>query len=548
MASYLVDLASRQAFGNVDRVSVHMVDISSFSFPLVKAHGYPPKVWLTVDKNPSILPLVKASTPLIKHVFFEQTTKLDNMSAKSLLVAALSTLALAIPFEGHVEERQTCAQQWSQCGGATWSGATCCISGSSCVAQNEHYSQCLPSTSTTGATTTSQTTTSATRTTTTTTGGTGTTTTRATTITSAASSSTAIASGNPFSGVSMWANSYYASQVSAYAVPTLGAKAAAVAQVPSFMWLDTFSKIALMKSTLADIRTANAKGANNAGIFVIYDLPDRDCAATASNGEYSIANGGIANYKAYIDAIVTVLKDYSDVRVILVVEPDSLANLVTNLNVAKCSNAKAAYLECTNYAIKALNLANVSMYLDAGHAGWLGWPANLAPAATLYAQVYKDAGAPASLRGLATNVANYNAWQIPGACPSYTQGNTNCDESSYVNNLGPLLKAGGWDAHFITDTGRSGHQPTGQSEWGDWCNAKGTGFGIRPSANTGNTLLDAFVWVKPGGECDGTSNTSAVRYDYHCGLASALQPAPEAGSWFQAYFEQLYSNANPAFA
>lgn len=48
------------------------------------------------------------------------------------------------------------------------------------------------------------------------------------------------------------------------------------------------------------------------------------------------------------------------------VEPDSLANLVTNLAVEKCANAQDAYLECTNYAITQLDLPNVSMYLDAG--------------------------------------------------------------------------------------------------------------------------------------------------------------------------------------
>jgi hypothetical protein len=31
---------------------------------------------------------------------------------------------------------------------------------------------------------------------------------------------------------------------------------------------------------------------------------------------------------------------------------------------------------------------------------------------------------------------------------------------------------------------------------GNWCNVQGTGFGIRPSANTGDPLVDAFVWVK----------------------------------------------------
>ncbi|KAI1841545.1 hypothetical protein JX266_012297 [Neoarthrinium moseri] len=469
------------------------------------------------------------------------------MAGKALLIAALGSLAMAVPLEGSLEERQSCAAMYGQCGGIGWNGATCCATGSVCTKGNDYYSQCLPGSA--SATTTSVATTSRTSTTVASSTSKASTTTSATrtSTTAPAGSGTATWSGNPFVGVNQWANSYYASEVTAYAVPTLGAKAAAVAKVPSFMWLDTLSKVDLMATTLADIRAANkAGGTPNAGIFVVYDLPDRDCAAAASNGEYSIANGGVAKYKAYIDAIVTLIKQYSDVRIILVIEPDSLANLVTNLSVSKCANAKSAYLECTNYALENLNLPNVAMYLDAGHAGWLGWPANLSPAASLFAQVYNDAGKPAAVRGLATNVANYNAWSLSSA-PSYTQGNSNYDESHYVSAIAPLLSAAGFDAHFITDSGRSGKQPTGQQAWGDWCNVIGTGFGTRPTTNTPSELLDAFVWVKPGGECDGTSNTTATRYDYHCGLSDALQPAPEAGSWFEAYFEQLFNNANPAF-
>ena len=177
-----------------------------------------------------------------------------------------------------------------------------------------------------------------------------------------------------------------------------------------------------MAGTLADIRNANkAASTPYAGLFVVYDLPDRDCAAAASNGEYSIANNGVNNYKAYIDAIRKQIQSYSDLRILLVIEPDSLANLVTNMNVQKCANAQNAYLECTNYALKQLNLPNVAMYLDAGHAGWLGWPANLGPAAQLFANVYKNASSPAAVRGLATNVANYNGWSLSSP-PSYTQG------------------------------------------------------------------------------------------------------------------------------
>nr|4I5U_A Chain A, Chimeric cel6A [Humicola insolens] len=357
--------------------------------------------------------------------------------------------------------------------------------------------------------------------------------------------------GNPFEGVQLWANNYYRSEVHTLAIPqitdpALRAAASAAAEVPSFLWLDTLDKTPLMEQTLADIRTANKNGGNYAGQFVVYDLPDRDCAALASNGEYSIADGGVAKYKNYIDTIRQIVVEYSDIRTLLVIEPDSLANLVTNLGTPKCANAQSAYLECINYAVTQLNLPNVAMYLDAGHAGWLGWPANLDPAAQLFANVYKNASSPRALRGLATNVANYNAWSIASP-PPYTSPNPNYDEKHYIEAFAPLLRNQGFDAKFIVDTGRNGKQPTGQLEWGHWCNVKGTGFGVRPTANTGHELVDAFVWVKPGGESDGTSDPSAPRFDPHCALPDALQPAPQAGAWFQAYFVQLLTNANPSF-
>lgn len=127
--------------------------------------------------------------------------------------------------------------------------------------------------------------------------------------------------------------------------------------------------------------------------------------------------------------------------------------------------------------------------------------ANIGPAATMYGQVFTQAGSPPQLRGLALNVANYNGWSLP-SCPSYTTPNPNCDEQKYVNALAPLLNAAGFPAHFIMDTARNGVQPTAQIAQGDWCNLIGTGFGVRPTSNTGHALVDAFVWVKPGGEAD----------------------------------------------
>nr|1OC5_A Chain A, CELLOBIOHYDROLASE II [Humicola insolens]1OC6_A Chain A, CELLOBIOHYDROLASE II [Humicola insolens]1OC7_A Chain A, CELLOBIOHYDROLASE II [Humicola insolens] len=360
--------------------------------------------------------------------------------------------------------------------------------------------------------------------------------------------------GNPFEGVQLWANNYYRSEVHTLAIPqitdpALRAAASAVAEVPSFQWLDRNVTVdTLLVQTLSEIREANQAGANPqyAAQIVVYDLPDRDCAAAASNGEWAIANNGVNNYKAYINRIREILISFSDVRTILVIEPDSLANMVTNMNVPKCSGAASTYRELTIYALKQLDLPHVAMYMDAGHAGWLGWPANIQPAAELFAKIYEDAGKPRAVRGLATNVANYNAWSVSSP-PPYTSPNPNYDEKHYIEAFRPLLEARGFPAQFIVDQGRSGKQPTGQKEWGHWCNAIGTGFGMRPTANTGHQYVDAFVWVKPGGECNGTSDTTAARYDYHCGLEDALKPAPEAGQWFNEYFIQLLRNANPPF-
>lgn len=57
---------------------------------------------------------------------------------------------------------------------------------------------------------------------------------------------------------------------------------------------DTAAKVPTMDTYLSNIQALNKDGASPPvmGAFVVYDLPDRDCAALASNGEYSIANNG----------------------------------------------------------------------------------------------------------------------------------------------------------------------------------------------------------------------------------------------------------------
>src|SRR5579862_6138684 len=160
---------------------------------------------------------------------------------------------------------------------------------------------------------------------------------------------------NPFVGATQYVNPDYAKEVnSAIAtVPagsTLANQMAVVATYPTAVWLDRMAAIAggaanngrmgLQQHIQAAL--AQQKGTQPIIVeLVIYDLPDRDCAALASNGEISIAPNpptqplsGIATYEQnYITPIFNILSSFStnpNIRFVLVIEDDSLPNMITN--------------------------------------------------------------------------------------------------------------------------------------------------------------------------------------------------------------------------
>src|SRR5262245_66630991 len=93
--------------------------------------------------------------------------------------------------------------------------------------------------------------------------------------------------------------------------------------------------------------------------MVIYDLPGRDCAALASNGELS--PNDLPRYKAeYIDPIAAILArpEYAALRIVAIIEIDSLPNLVTNTTdqptgTAQCDTMKqnGGYVQGVGYAL-----------------------------------------------------------------------------------------------------------------------------------------------------------------------------------------------------
>src|SRR6185503_113948 len=170
------------------------------------------------------------------------------------------------------------------------------------------------------------------------------------------------AGSNPFVDEVGYINPEYVAEVelSAVAHSDQAAMLRKVATFPNAIWLDTISKVSRLTMFLDDaLQQQVAKKQVVVPIFVIYDLPDRDCAALASNGELSTAANGVQRYKSeYIDPIAAAFAAHPHQRIVAIIEPDSLGNIATNLSVAKCAGAAAAYRDSIAYAINKLSMAN----------------------------------------------------------------------------------------------------------------------------------------------------------------------------------------------
>jgi cellulose 1,4-beta-cellobiosidase len=382
---------------------------------------------------------------------------------------------------------------------------------------------------------------------------------------------------------------------------------------PTAVWID---RIAAINGTSgsssngsmgvrAHLDAALAQGAGYIQ-FVIYNLPGRDCAALASNGELGVND--LPKYKTdYVDPIAAIQADakYAALRIINIVEIDSLPNLVTNVGsaagaTATCDTMKAngGYVQGIGYALNKLGaLGNTYNYVDAAHHGWIGWDSNFNPSADIMLEAARASGNVKNVHGFITNTANYSALRETFVQPTTTVGgqsvrqskwvdwNQYTDELTFAQAFRNRLVSIGFDSGIgmLIDTSRNGWggsaRPTAAStstnvdtfvnesridrriHAGNWCNQSGAGLGERPTAAPA-TGIDAYVWVKPPGESDGSSklipNTEGKGFDQMCdpayagnarngnSMSGALPDAPISGAWFPAQLTQLMANAYPA--
>jgi endoglucanase len=346
-------------------------------------------------------------------------------------------------------------------------------------------------------------------------------------------------------------------------------------KTPQAVWFTKGTPESVEQNVKKTVERALGQGA--VPVLVAYNIPFRDCAQFSAGGATNLAD-----YKAWIDGFAAGIGNN---QAVVILEPDGLGIIpfyTTFYSGMEWCQPKdsagnplpeadpAHRFEALNYAVDALEAKpNTSVYLDGTHARWLG-PTEAANRLIL-------AGVQRA-EGFYTNISNYQStetslihgrwvsaciewatnpasWAFghPEWCPSGqydpTLGYKVNYDPAYVATVDAAFTATGVSAttHFVIDTSRNGQgfwTPTASyPDSQDWCNPPDRGVGLRPTANTGVPLADAYLWVKIPGESDGQCTRGL-------GSTGTVDPEwdivdPAAGAWFPEMALELVHNANP---
>ncbi len=258
-----------------------------------------------------------------------------------------------------------------------------------------------------------------------------------------------------------------------------------IASQPTGYWWGDWNAVSTVKAEVSrHISASVAQGATP--VYVVYNIMKRDGSSYSAGGAASLAA-----YRAWIDQFVAGLGGNNAA---VIVEPDAVNDLYNMSGTTRTERVAAL-----RYALTALKAAGVPAYLDAGG------PSIHAPG--VVSKLLVEAGIDEAA-GFAVNVSNFQS---------------TADDIAWGTSVSGLV--GG--KHFVIDTGRNGNGAlTSAQDAQYWCNPPGRALGRTPTTDTGNALVDAFLWVKqPGesdGECRGFGSPGQFSADYAYGLYSRM--------------------------
>ncbi|MDQ2812074.1 MAG: glycoside hydrolase family 6 protein [Actinomycetota bacterium] len=292
---------------------------------------------------------------------------------------------------------------------------------------------------------------------------------------------------DPFSGVQLFVDPHSpAAQGEAsldHSDPAGAALLRRISSRPAGIWFGSWNPVAQVASAIRTVMN-EAAARHSVPLLVLYAFPRQGCRDGAAS-----TLAGPALYERWIGQVVAGI---GTGQAVVILEPDALAQYVRLPCLPPAGQQQR--LTMIRRAVDQLAaLPSAVVYLDAGNSRWQ--PANVMAALL-------NAAGVGEVRGFSLNVSNFNSTAA---------------EESYGDNLSAMLHA----AHYVIDTSRNG---TASAK--TWCNPPGQALGRPPTADTGNPMVDALLWVKPPGASDGTCNGG-----------------PPAGIFWPSYALRLAANA-----
>jgi endoglucanase len=293
--------------------------------------------------------------------------------------------------------------------------------------------------------------------------------------------------GDPLAGVALYANPdspvAKAARSLARTNPAGAVLLRKIASQPTGLWFGSWDPAAsLAASVRATVHAAAAGG--TVPLLVIYGYPFHDCGPDSSIAA--------AAYERWTGQAVAGIGGSA---VAVVLEPDALAAYIAQRCLTPAQQRfRIGVLRdaVTQFA----RLPHAAVYLDAGNSGW--------QSARVIAGLLTSAGVH-QVRGFSLNVSNF--YSTPA-------------EERYGDTVSALLHG----PHYVIDTSRNG-LATART----WCNPPGQALGTAPTANSGDRMVDALLWVKLPGSSDGTCNGGPPAGDFWTDYALGL--AERAPRW-----------------
>ncbi|MEV4173490.1 glycoside hydrolase family 6 protein [Nonomuraea sp. NPDC049709] len=269
-----------------------------------------------------------------------------------------------------------------------------------------------------------------------------------------------------------------------------------------------------------------ADQAGGVPVFLISYLPGNECHPTTGSA-----------MPAYQEWIAGIARQIGRSKSVIILEPGSLVRMPGTEKCAMPGSADQRYKDLRQAVRTLKSNPRTAVYLDGSQDFWPG--TEIMAERLIGAGIDKADGFFVNTGGYQRTDKSVEYGKALSACIGIrlSTGGTACPRDADVD---PATMP-----HFVVDTSRNG-----QGSWAPekhyedpqtWCNPPGRGVGERPTTETGEELVDAYLWIARPGTSNGRCRRGTDgQEDPERGVVS-----PPSGEWWDVLALERAKNANP---